>query len=48
MATSDGVREYKRFTPTRPVLLAASVAVVLLALLAPTLKWLIVYVFKDV
>jgi hypothetical protein len=47
MATSDGVREYQRVTPARPVLLAAGVAVVLLALLAPTLKWLIVYVFKD-
>jgi hypothetical protein len=42
MATSDGVREYQRVTPARPVLLAAGVA-----LLAPTLKWLIVYVFKD-
>jgi len=47
MATSDSVQEYQRVTPEWPTLVAAGVAVVLLALLAPTLKWLIVYVFKD-
>ena len=48
MATSDSVQEYKRVTPEWPTLLAAGVAVVLLALLAPALKWLMVYLFKDV
>jgi hypothetical protein len=48
MATSDGVREYKRPTPAWPALLAAGVAVFLLAILAPILKWLMAYVFKDV
>ena len=49
MATSDGVREYKRPTPPAwPALLAAGVAVFLLAILAPILKWLMAYVFKDV
>ncbi len=47
MATTGNVQEYQRFTPTWPALLAAGAALVLLALLAPALKWLMVYVFKD-
>lgn len=48
MATSDSIQGHIRSTPARSGLLAAGVVAFLLAILAPALKWLVVYIFKDV
>jgi len=48
MATSDHIRDYTRFVPARPRLLAAGVMVVLLAILTPTLRRWVLYFFKDI
>jgi len=48
MATSDSIQGHTRSTSAWPGLLAAGVVAFLLAILAPVLKWLVVYIFKDV
>jgi hypothetical protein len=48
MATSDSIQGHIRSTSAWPALLAAGVAAFLLAILAPAIKWLVVYIFKDV